>query len=389
MARIYLSSTYRDLESHRRAVFDQLTSMKHQVTAMEHYVARDDRPAAQCIADVQSSELYVGLFAWRYGYVPDRNNPLRRSVTELEYRAAVDAKAPTLVFLLDEAAAWPPGQMDAYTGDNEGGARIRALRQELCNEHVVSFFTSPSDLAARVGAAVHVAGTLAEVADAALDLTEIVGQDVVDRPEMLFSESYVPYLAERLAQAGNDRLLSIDLRDGNYWWSTRLFALATLAQEFTPVEWLLFIERGTEYVGMARPLEVRRALATAEPLLEQYYREVYAASPRSAAAGPSHLQAGQILMALMARFAMHPGGEETLRTLVSARWIRDFIPTLDNTKIESSGSMNPLGVYLLLDKTAPFVPLTDGNTLLKVIDRVGVATEIAQTLLKQRLTRSG
>jgi hypothetical protein len=205
---------------------------------------------------------------------------------------------------------------------------------------------------------------------------------------MLFSQSYCTYLAKRLAQAAKYRLLSVDLKDGNYWWSTRLFALATLAQEFTPVEWLLFVEHRTEYVGMARPIEVRRALAAAQPLLEEYYRDVCTASPWTVAAGPPHLQAGQILMALVDRFARHPGGEETLRALVSARWIRDFIPTLDNTSIESSGSMNPLGVYLLLDKSAQFVPLTDGKTLLKVIDRVGVATEIAQTVLKQRLDKS-
>ena len=41
--------------------------------------------------------------------------------------------------------------------------------------------------------------------------------------------------------------------------------------------------------------------------------------------------------------------------------------------------------YLLLDKTTPFVPITMGSRILKVIDRVGVATEIARTLLKQRL----
>jgi hypothetical protein len=361
--------------------------MTHQATAMEHYVARDDRPAVQCIADVQASALYVGLFAWRYGYVPERDNPQGRSVTELEYRAAVDAKIPTLVFLLDEAAAWPPGQLDAFTGDNEGGARIRALRKELCSERVVSFFTSPADLAARVGAAVHVAGTLSEVSDAALNLAQIVGADVVNRPEILFSQSRVHYLMARLAHTAKNHLLSVDLKDGDYWWSTRLFAMATIAQEFTPAEWLLFVEHGTEYVGMARLLEVRRALATAHPPLEQYYRKACTASPRSVAVGSPLLRAGKILMALVARFAAHPGGEEALRSLVSAQWIRDFVPTLDDTSIESSGSMNPLDVYLLLDKTTPFVPLTDGKTLLKVIDRVGVATEIAKTLLIQQLNK--
>jgi hypothetical protein len=34
-----------DLQAHREAVYRQLHRMKHAVTAMEDYVARDDRPA--------------------------------------------------------------------------------------------------------------------------------------------------------------------------------------------------------------------------------------------------------------------------------------------------------------------------------------------------------
>lgn len=379
MARIYISSTFTDLEAHRRAAFDQLMSMKHQVTAMEHYVAADERPADQCIRDVAQSDLYIGLFAWRYGYIPERDNPLKRSVTEMEYRTALEHKVPCLIFLLHESAPWMPARMDVHTGDGDQGQRIRALRKELGSDRMVSFFTSPEDLAARVGAAVHVASALSEVSNAALNLEEIVGQDVVDRPEMLFSQSYVPYLAQRLAQIADDRLLVIDLKGGDYWWSTRLFALATLAQEFTPVEWLLFVENGNEYVGMARPIDVRRALATTEPLLEKYYRDL------QAVAAPVPMNSNQVLGALVAQFQAHPGGEEKLRTFIPARWIRDHVQRLDTTSVESAGAMNPLGAYLLLDKKTPFVPLTAGKRFVKVIDRVGVATEIAQSLLKQRL----
>jgi len=384
MARIYISSTFSDLEAHRRAAFDQLMSMRHQVTAMEHYVASDERPADRCIHDVEESELYIGLFAWRYGFMPDRDNPMKRSVTELEYRSALEHKVPCLIFLLHESTPWLPARMDVHTGEGESGQRIRALRKELSVDRMVSFFTSPEDLAARVGAAVHVAGALNEVSDAALNLEEIVGQDVVDRPEMLFSQSYVPNLAEGLSKIADDRLLVIDLKGGDYWWSTRLFALATLAQEFTPVEWLLFVENGNEYVGMARPIDVRRALAGAEPQLEKYYWNLHGATPQVPL--PQNY-AGQVLMALVSRFAEHPGGEEMLRSLISARWIRDHVQKLDTTSVESAGTMNPFGAYLLLDKKTPFVPLTKGKKFLKVIDRVGVATEIAQTLLKQRLDK--
>jgi hypothetical protein len=40
-------------------------------------------------ADVAGVDLYVGLFAFRYGHVPDTDNPDRRSITELEYRQGV------------------------------------------------------------------------------------------------------------------------------------------------------------------------------------------------------------------------------------------------------------------------------------------------------------
>src|SRR5262245_10913578 len=98
MPRIYLSSTFKDLQPHRDAVYRQLQRMAHQVTAMEDYVARDDRPVDRCVADVAASDLYVGLFAWRYGFIPKRQNPNSLSVTELEYREAKQRDKPRLVF---------------------------------------------------------------------------------------------------------------------------------------------------------------------------------------------------------------------------------------------------------------------------------------------------
>ena len=72
---------------------------------MEDYVAKDERPAAQCLRDVARSDLYVGLFAWRYG-CGRGDCPCEGclSMTELEYREAEANSIPRLVLVLDDSA---------------------------------------------------------------------------------------------------------------------------------------------------------------------------------------------------------------------------------------------------------------------------------------------
>ena len=82
MATIYLSSTYEDLKEHREAVYRALRRLGHDVRAMEDYVATDQRPVDKCLADVAACDIYVGILAWRYGYVPADDNREGRSITE-------------------------------------------------------------------------------------------------------------------------------------------------------------------------------------------------------------------------------------------------------------------------------------------------------------------
>src|SRR5512143_3882901 len=107
MARIYVSSTFSDLEEYRKEVSLALRRLGHEDVAMEYYVAEDKRPLDRCLSDVASCAVYVGIFAWRYGYVPQKNNPEGRSITELEYRKAQEERKPCLIFLLSDQAPWP------------------------------------------------------------------------------------------------------------------------------------------------------------------------------------------------------------------------------------------------------------------------------------------
>jgi tetratricopeptide (TPR) repeat protein len=165
VARIYLSSTYLDLKEHRKAVDDALRRLRHQVIGMEDYVASDERPVEMCLRDVSECDIYVGIFAWRFGFAPTELNPDGRSITELEYRKAMETDKHPLVFLLDEKAPWPRSFMEEVTHSAGDGARIRALRDELSLRHTVSFFDSPEDLAVKVTPAVILAlGRLQEQA---------------------------------------------------------------------------------------------------------------------------------------------------------------------------------------------------------------------------------
>lgn len=154
MSRVYISSTFEDLKEHRQHVYHQLRRVGHDVIAMEDYVAKDRRPLANCLDDLSRCELYVGLFAWRYGYVPKENNSRRLSITELEYRHAVERGMECLVFLLDDNYAWAPPLQDSHTGGGEGGKLIRHLREELSTKTQVAFFRTPDNLASLVSAAV-------------------------------------------------------------------------------------------------------------------------------------------------------------------------------------------------------------------------------------------
>jgi hypothetical protein len=69
MARIYVSSTFSDLEEYRKEVSLALRRLGHEDLAMEYYMAEDKRPLDRCLSDVASCDVYVGIFAWRYGYV--------------------------------------------------------------------------------------------------------------------------------------------------------------------------------------------------------------------------------------------------------------------------------------------------------------------------------
>ncbi len=158
--RIYLSSTFDDLKVFRIAVLAKLKQARLNVVAMEAYAAADERPLDKCLRDVAESDIYVGIFAWRYGYTPPegQGNPDGKSITHLEYCKAQEKQLRKLLFFAhpDTKANWPrPDRfIDEISGEGERGRKLNRIRQELGSEKLASFFRTPEELATLVLAAI-------------------------------------------------------------------------------------------------------------------------------------------------------------------------------------------------------------------------------------------
>jgi hypothetical protein len=141
--KVMISSTALDLPEHRNLVKDACLRQGMFPIMMEHLPAADADAIEESLRIVNEADIYLGIFAYRYGYVPEGYNI---SITEMEYNHAVERGIPRLIFLMHKKH--PLTAEDFETG--EGAVKIEALKTRLKKERVVNFFKSPAELQAEV-----------------------------------------------------------------------------------------------------------------------------------------------------------------------------------------------------------------------------------------------
>jgi hypothetical protein len=141
---IFLSSTYEDLQPHRKAVWDTLEKLKVGVSGMEVFGARSEEPLDTCLDEVSKCSVFIGILGMRYG---STHAEFGKSFVQLEYERAVQGELDILIYLIDEEnAALAPKFVD--TGDS---ARALAdFKHLLRKKHTIDVFASPQDLAEKV-----------------------------------------------------------------------------------------------------------------------------------------------------------------------------------------------------------------------------------------------
>jgi tetratricopeptide (TPR) repeat protein len=143
---VMISSTVRDLEEYRAEAKDACLECGMFPDLMENRPAQDAKAIAASEKMVNESDVYLGIFAHRYGYTPTENNPSKISITEMEYNRAIAEGKPRLIFVIDEEHPFKTSLVDK----GRDASKLARLKKRLTTDNVVKFFTTPDDLRAHI-----------------------------------------------------------------------------------------------------------------------------------------------------------------------------------------------------------------------------------------------
>jgi hypothetical protein len=184
---VMISSTARDLPHHRKEVMDACLRQGMFPNMMEHLPASDAEAISASLTLVDEADIYVGVFAHRYGYVPKENNPRQTSITEMEYNRAVERNLPRLIFLMDKAHTITIDDVE----QGEGAIKLKAFKERLQTENIVNFFNSPADLRA------HTINSLSQLREPDLTTFHYIGE-IPEPPEPFIAHPYTLLQTHRL-----------------------------------------------------------------------------------------------------------------------------------------------------------------------------------------------
>lgn len=150
--KVFVSSTYDDLKSHRAVVEASLQKSGYGFNGMEHFTAEPRPPLDVCLDTVRRSDVFIGILGVKYGSCPPRK---RLSYTEREYCLARALRKPVFMFLIDEQNARIAPQY--FESDPKKIQRLERFKERVLKRHNVARFTSEDNLAWQILASLRIA----------------------------------------------------------------------------------------------------------------------------------------------------------------------------------------------------------------------------------------
>jgi formylglycine-generating enzyme required for sulfatase activity len=135
---IFVSSTYIDLIEYRQAAREAVDDLRQKFEGMELMGAMDKEPVEACLDLVEKCDIFIGIYAWRYGYIPEGSNI---SITQMEYQHA-QTRMPCFCYLVDEDTPWTPKLIES----GQAAEKLAAFKSKINKEHVRDAYTNPQDL---------------------------------------------------------------------------------------------------------------------------------------------------------------------------------------------------------------------------------------------------
>lgn len=158
---IMVSSTFTDLEAHRREVIDAIHRFGFHANAMEYSGARSDSDVIDAsLRMVRDSVAYLCVIGHKYGQTPidAGRNPDGLSITELEFNEARRLGRPILLFLMADDHPVTKGDVEP---DTKKRRKLEAFRKQAkrvdpgaAAERVYETFASKDEFAKKAAIAV-------------------------------------------------------------------------------------------------------------------------------------------------------------------------------------------------------------------------------------------
>jgi len=138
--RVFISSTGLDLGDYREVARDVCNSLQLIPLMMEYFEAMGLGATQGSKKMLDQADLYVGIFAYRYGYIEKGYD---KSVTEVEFDYAEERKLERLCFVVDPKHPWPT---DALDFDNH--KQMQAFKRRVEETLIRGRFTTSDSLKA-------------------------------------------------------------------------------------------------------------------------------------------------------------------------------------------------------------------------------------------------
>lgn len=165
---VFISSTAIDLPEHREKVTQACLERNCFPEGMERWPAVDADSLSLCLSKVDEADVFVGIYAHRYGWVPPGET---KSITELEYDRAVARGIPRLLFLMGDKHPILAADMEV----GSGAEALKLFKQRIQRDRVRATFDNSDQLRAELLHALgESVGNMAGGADALrIDLTHL------------------------------------------------------------------------------------------------------------------------------------------------------------------------------------------------------------------------
>lgn len=138
--KVFISSTFKDLQEERKGVIDALLSINCMPIAMEFFPGSEREPIDLITQKMDECDYYLLVVKGKYGSIHVEKGV---SFSELEYDYAIGKNIPTLIFLYSE-----PQNLRVIETENDYALKkkLEEFLQKIVR-HTVYGWTNPENLA--------------------------------------------------------------------------------------------------------------------------------------------------------------------------------------------------------------------------------------------------